>query len=78
MSANPMMIMQLMNAWNRFKKNHPKFPPFLTAANGSISDGTIIEINITTADGRKIGSNLKITADDMDLFAQLKQMGAGK
>lgn len=28
---NPLKLMQLKSAWDRFKGNHPRFPRFLTA-----------------------------------------------
>lgn len=68
---NPADLMKMMNLWNRFKGNHPKFDPFLSAvqANG-IKEGTVFEVNVTTPDGEKIASNLKLSADDMDIIKQ--------
>lgn len=72
---NPAAILQVMNVWNKFKKNHPKFPKFMTAVyQNGIKEGTIIEINVTTADGQSLNSNLKISAEDMELIEQLKKL----
>lgn len=72
---NPAAIMQMMNLWNKFKQNHPKFPKFMTAVyQNGIKEGSIIEINVTTADGQSLNSNLKISADDMELIEQLKKL----
>lgn len=72
---NPAAIMQMMNLWNKFKQNHPKFPKFMTAVyQNGIKEGSIIEINVTTADGQSLNSNLKISADDMELIDQLKKL----
>lgn len=72
---NPAAILQMMNLWNRFKQNHPKFPKFMTAVyQNGIKEGSIIEINVTTADGQTLNSNLKISADDMELIEQLKKL----
>ena len=72
---NPTAIFQMMNLWNKFKQNHPKFPKFMTAVyQNGIKEGSIIEINVTTADGQSLNSNLKITASDMELIEQLKQL----
>jgi len=47
---NPAALLQMMNLWNRFERNHPKFPKFLKAvAQKGIKEGSIIEINVTTA-----------------------------
>lgn len=72
---NPTAILQMMNLWNRFKQNHPKFPKFMTAVyQNGIKEGSIIEINVTTADGQSLNSNLKISAEDMELIEQLKNL----
>ena len=69
---NPAGLMQIMNLWNRFKGNHPKFEPFLNAvqANG-VKEGSVFEINVSTPDGQKISSNLKLSADDMEIIRQI-------
>ena len=70
---NPASIFQMMNLWNRFKQNHPKFPKFMTAVyQNGIREGSIIEINVTTPDGPSLNSNLKISAADMRLIEELK------
>lgn len=72
---NPAAIIQMMNLWSKFKQNHPKFPKFMTAVyNNGIKEGSIIEINVTTADGQSLNSNLKISAEDMELIEQLKSL----
>mgnify|MGYP006954157712 CR=1 FL=1 len=52
---NPAKIFQLKASWDRFAAAHPKFPLFLRAvSDGNVmQEGTIAEITITTADGRK-------------------------
>ncbi|MEE1031136.1 MAG: hypothetical protein U0L12_03235 [Ruminococcus sp.] len=73
---NPMELMKIMGIWNSFKANHPKFPKFMAAAAqpGVISANTILEMKITTADGRTLETNLKITESDMELIQQLKNI----
>lgn len=72
---NPASIFQMMNLWNKFKQNHPKFPKFMSAVyQNGMKEGSIIEINVTTADGQSFHSNLKISAEDMELMAQLKDL----
>jgi len=75
--VNPMGLFQIKSLWDKFQANHPKFPMFLSALQqNGIKEGTIIEITITEPDGEKIQSNLKITASDMDLYEQLKQISS--
>lgn len=72
---NPTAIFQMMDLWNRFKQNHPKFPKFMSAVyQNGMKEGSIVEINVTTADGQSLSSNLKISASDMELIAQLKEL----
>lgn len=67
-----------MNLWRRFENNHPKFPKFLKAvAQKGIKEGKIIEIRVTTADGDNFDSNLKVSAEDMELVAQMKDLFGG-
>ena len=73
---NPLKLMQLKGAWERFTANHPKFPMFLNAVSQGnvLQPDTIIEINITTADGRTYASNLKITPEDLELIENVKEI----
>lgn len=75
---NPAKLFQMKAAWDKFTANHPKFPKFLqAAAQASIGEGTIIEVKITKPDGNSIASNLKLTAEDMELFNELKDLASG-
>lgn len=72
---NPMALMKLKKSWETFVANHPKFPAFMQAASqGMIGEDSIIEVSITSPDGRKISTNIKVTQSDMELFEGLKNM----
>ena len=44
---NPVAMMKLMNAKNKFTANHPKFAAFLKAVfSRGIEEGTVIEITV--------------------------------
>ncbi len=74
---NPMNIFQMKGIWDKFQSNHPRFPQFLQAVTSNgIHEDTIIDITVTEPDGEKIQSNLKISASDMQLFEELKQLSA--
>ena len=64
-------LMQLKNSWATFTRNHPKFPKFLQAASTAVKEDTLIEIKITTAEGKVIETNLKIKASDIELVKNL-------
>ncbi len=73
---NPTQILQIMGAWQKFTSNHPKFPKFLKAVSSEgVREDTVIEVTVTTPEGKSYCSNLKISQSDMELFDQLKHMG---
>ncbi|MFT3983939.1 MAG: hypothetical protein QM697_08525 [Lachnospiraceae bacterium] len=72
---NPMALLQLQEAWNKFKSNHPKFPLFMDAvAKEGICENTVIEVNVTTAEGKSYSTNVKLTPSDMELIGLLKSI----
>ncbi len=74
MAINPMQLLKMKGLWDQFTGRHPKFPAFLKAmSQGAITEGSVFEITVTTPEGRKISSNLKITNEDMQLFEELKK-----
>ena len=68
-----MQLLKMKGLWDQFTQRHPKFPAFLKAmSQGAITEGSVLEITVTTADGRKISSNLKVTREDMELVEEVK------
>lgn len=75
MGMDPLQLLKMKGMWEQFTARHPKFPAFLQAAGrGAIAEGTVLEITITTAEGKKLCSNLKVTAEDMEMVEVLKQI----
>ena len=64
-------LMHLKNSWATFTQNHPKFPKFLQEAGTAVKEDTLIEIKITTAEGKVIETNLKVKASDIELVKNL-------
>ena len=57
------------------KSNHPKFPAFCQAVSRKgLKEGSIIEIAITTPEGEKIETNLKVKDSDLKLLKQLSDL----
>jgi len=72
---NPAKLFKLKGAWETFSRNHPKFPQFVSAVQqNAIKEDSMIEINITTLEGKTLSTNLKLTQSDMDLFRELSEM----
>ena len=69
------MIQKLISDVNLFRAYNPKFPMFLKAVSqDAIKEGSIIEINVTTPEGKKYCTNVKLKADDIALFESLKSI----
>lgn len=77
MQMNPMKLLQLKGAWDEFQRNHAKFTQFIKAAGqGALAEGTVLDITVTTANGKELHSNLKVTAQDMELVRQIQEIVA--
>lgn len=74
MAMNFQALLQLKNLWQRFTDQHPKFPAFLRAAQPALREGSVIAFTITTPEGKVIESNLKVTAEDIELIKSLRQI----
>jgi hypothetical protein len=42
-----------------------------------INEGSVIEITVTTPDGKNISTNVRITATDKEMFAELAELTKG-
>ena len=74
---NPMDLFRMKGLWDKFTRNHPKFPLFMqTVGKNAIAEDTIFEFKVTTADGETYSSNLKVSASDMELLAEMKSLMA--
>lgn len=69
------MLFKLKGLWDRFSKNHPKFPSFLKEfKKNKINEGTVIDLKITFPDSKEIETNIKITQDDLNIIEELKKL----
>ncbi len=74
---NPMQLLKMKSAWDRFRAAHPKFPLFLNSVmQDGIREGTILDFTVTEPDGKTYRSNLKISQEDLELFQELKELAA--
>lgn len=73
MAINPAAIFKAKKSWETFCGNHPRFPAFLQAVQSTgIQEGTVIEVSVTTPEGKTMTGNVRLTASDMEIFADLK------
>lgn len=69
------MLQKMKEGIDRFRIHHPKFPAFLNAVSQeALGEGTIVEITVTTPEGKNYCSNLKLGADDLELLETLKHL----
>ncbi len=74
-NMNPTQIFQILGAWQKFTQNHPKFPQFIKAvAAEGVREGTVMELTVTTPEGKEYCTNLKIRQEDLELLASLREM----
>lgn len=69
---NPMNLMKAKGLLTKFTENHPKIPVFFKAASTQIGEGAVIEITVTTAEGKTLCTNMKVKPEDMQLVEELK------
>lgn len=59
----------------RFRLNHPKFLLFLNAVSQeALVEGSVIEITVTTPEGKNYCSNIKLKQDDLEMLDCLKSL----
>lgn len=69
------MLQKFKSSIARFRRNHPKFPPFVDAVyKDALVEGTVIEISVTTPEGKHYISNIKLKEDDIELMHTLQQL----
>lgn len=72
------MIQKLKGGMERFRMNHPKFPLFLNAVSqDALREGAVVEITVTTPEGKNYCSNSKLMQEDLELIECLKALRQG-
>jgi hypothetical protein len=72
---NPASILKVMELKNKFDKNHPKFGAFIKAAGrDALTEGSVITVAIQAPDKEELVTNLRVTADDLALIEELKNL----
>ena len=72
---NPAKLFKIKGYWDQFVQNHPKFPMFINAIRSSgVEEGSVIDITITTAEGKTFSTNIKVTQSDKEMLAELTEL----
>lgn len=69
-----MKLMKLKPRLEEFQQRHPKFLQFFQYVGQQVTEDSLIEISVTSADGRKTVTNLKLTQEDLALISDLKDI----
>ncbi|MBR7089517.1 MAG: hypothetical protein IKI46_03350 [Lachnospiraceae bacterium] len=78
MGMNPIAMMQAAGRMKIFQEQHPKAIAFIQSiSNGDLREGSVIEIKVTTPEGKESVSNIKLTADDIETFNLFKNSQTG-
>ena len=74
MAFDPSLIMKLAGIRNTFQKNHPKVVSFVQKELlTELPEGTILELSVTRPGEEKVTTNMKLTAEDLELLRSLKK-----
>jgi hypothetical protein len=74
---NPISMMQAAGRIKIFQEQHPKAIAFIQSLSESdIREGSVIELKVTTPEGKASVANIKLTKDDIETFKILKNTGA--
>ena len=72
---NPMDLFKVKGLLGEFGTIHPKFFPFLQAvAQAGAKEGTIVEMTVTTPEGTKMETNLRLSESDLELIRLIREM----
>ncbi|MBR1471652.1 MAG: hypothetical protein IJ600_08435 [Lachnospiraceae bacterium] len=72
---NPMDFLKIRQLLGAFSSNHPKFFPFMRAvAQAGAREGTIVEMTVTTPEGQKLETNLRLSDTDLELIRMMREM----
>ena len=74
MNFNQMLkFQQMKNSLKRFDRDHPKFLNAVTREQ-ALREGAVIELSVTSPEGKNYCSNIKLNAEDIELINQLRTM----
>ncbi len=72
---NPGSIFKIKGILDKFNQNHPKVVSYFSAVFGNgVPEGSIIELTVTKPGEEPVTTNMKVTADDVELVQTLKEL----
>ncbi|MBR2730049.1 MAG: hypothetical protein IKD92_09360 [Lachnospiraceae bacterium] len=75
MAINPIQILKLKDTLNAFRNRHPGFTHFVGAIrNKGLPEGSVLDVTITTPDGKSMATNFRVTPEDIALIRMLADL----
>ena len=75
---NPMDMMQIGSKIQTFNAQHPRFGAFLREAGpDAMREDSVLEMKVTSPEGREYITNIKLTKEDVALIAMFRSMRGG-
>jgi hypothetical protein len=76
MPVNPKNIMKLRERLGIFQSQHPRVQPFLKDAfSGGVLEGSVIELKVTSPEGRSCITNIRLTQEDVETINMIRELG---
>ena len=69
---DPMALLQMKGRLDIFRQEHPKVFPFFSAVHANaLQVGTVMELQVTTPEGKVLTSNIRLTDNDLETLGML-------
>ncbi|MDE6036357.1 MAG: hypothetical protein K2G36_10695 [Ruminococcus sp.] len=70
---NPLALVKIKPLLKKFKENHPKLLMFVRKTVNEVDDGSIVEVKVTTSEGKEFFTKVKVTGEDMELVNEMRE-----
>ena len=75
---NPAKLLQLKKQYDAFIERHPKFMRYMAyITDHYISEGAVMDVTVTDAEGKSIHGNAKLCAEDVTFLREVRRMLGG-
>ena len=71
---NHLAFLKIKPLFEQFRDRHPKFVACLGAAPQELGEDSLLEIKIKRADGFTTKTNIRISAEDLELIKELSEI----
>lgn len=79
MGFNPIKMMQARTAITQFEKRHPRVRDFLESVSAdALQEGTVVEVSVTTPQGKNYITNIRVTKEDIELFQNARRISRSR